>query len=165
MIKVGVWTQETGFQVPSLCQRCCQCYGIFRDSFPELQCTFTNHGTPQQHSWILEQKGEDDGVPALQSLCAENTAKVALLPKCPSSRSDNVQWQPREPGQVSEGTTEPSRTTEGNQGKATEPAGRRSHQRQLLGSVCAWGVGRLGTLHRMVSQVGRGAGQGSRMSP
>lgn len=97
----------------------------------------TNHVTPQQHSWVSEHRDEDDVVPALERLCREDSK---------GSSATQVQWQPREPGQVSEGTTEPRRTTEGNQGKATDPAGQRGYQRQLPGSACAWGSGRLGAL-------------------
>lgn len=33
----------------------------------------TNHVTPQQHSWVSEHRDEDDMVPALESLCREDS--------------------------------------------------------------------------------------------
>lgn len=56
----------------------------------------TNHVTPQQHSWVSEHRDEDDVVPALGSLCAERTAKVALPPKCSGSQGslDRSQKEP-----------------------------------------------------------------------
>lgn len=61
----------------------------------------TNHVTPQQHSWVSEHRDEDDVVPALESLCAERTAKVALPPKCSGSQGslDRSQKAPPSQGQ------------------------------------------------------------------